>query len=91
MSLFVNVALTYATIGLAAAIVAHYLMKQRVVGGFWIALVVGLIGAVMGGLLDQLLFDVIERLANFNSVNVFAAGGMAMLLIWALARTSRNR
>ena len=91
MSLFVNVALTYATIGLAAAIVAHYLMKQRVVGGFWIALVVGLIGAVMGGLLDQLLFDVIERLANFNSVNVFAAGGMALLLIWALARTSRNR
>ena len=91
MSLFVNVALTYATIGLAAAIVAHYLMKQHVVGGFWIALVVGLIGAVMGGLLDQLLFDVIERLANFNSVNVFAAGGMAMLLIWALARTSRNR
>lgn len=91
MSLFVNVALTYATIGLAAAIVAHYLMKQRVVGGFWIALVVGLIGAVMGGLLDQLLFDVIERLGNFNSVNVFAAGGMALLLIWALARTSRNR
>ena len=91
MSPFVNVALTYATIGLAAAIVAHYLMRQHVIGGFWIALVVGLVGAVLGGLLDQLLAGVIERLANFNSVNVFAAGGMALLLIWALARTIRNR
>lgn len=91
MSLFANVALTYATVGLGAAVVAHYLLKQQVIGGFWIALVVGLVGAALGGLADQLLADVIERLANFNSVNVFAAGGMALLLIWSLARMSSRR
>jgi uncharacterized membrane protein YeaQ/YmgE (transglycosylase-associated protein family) len=91
VSPFVNVALTYATVGLAAAVFAHYILRQRVIGGFWIALVVGLVGAALGGLIDQVLADVIERLANFNSVNVFAAGLSALLLIWLFGRVSGTK
>ena len=43
-------------------------------------------GAVLGGMLDQVLTRVIERLAHFNSVNLFAAGFCAIALIWTLSR-----
>ena len=88
---FVNVALTYVTIGLAAAIVTHFVLKQSVVGGFWVALIVGLVGAALGGLLDQVFADVITRLANFNSVNVFAATIAALLLIWTFGKLGGHK
>ena len=87
----VNVALTYVTIGLAAAIFAHFVLRRPVVGGFWAALIVGLVGAALGGLLDQVFANVIERLASFNSVNVFAAGFVALLLIWAFGKLSGQK
>ena len=83
---YVDVGLTYITIGLAAAIFCHFILRRRVLGDFWGALIVGLIGAALGGLADQVFAGVIERLANFNSVNVFAAGFCALLLIWVLSR-----
>lgn len=83
---YLDVGLTYLTVGLAAAVFWHVILRRRVPGDFWGALVVGLIGAVLGGVLDQLLTGVIERLAHFNSVNLFAAGFCAIALIWILAR-----
>ena len=83
---YVDVGLTYITVGLAAAIFCHFVLRQRVLGDFWGALIAGLIGAVLGGVLDQVLAGVIERLAHFNSVNLFATGFCAIALIWALSR-----
>lgn len=83
---YITVGLTFLTVGLAAAIFCHFVLRRRVLGNFWGALVVGLIGAVLGGMLDQVLWRVIEELADFNSVNVFAAGFCAIALIWTLSR-----
>ena len=87
---YLSVGLTYLTVGLAAAIFCHFVLRRRVLGNFWAALVVGLIGAVLGGLLDQMLAGEIERpverLAHVNSVNLFAAGLCAIALIWTLSR-----
>ena len=83
---YVDVGLTYITVGLAAAIFCHFILRRRVLGDFWGALIVGLIGAVLGGLLDQVFAGLIERLAHFNTVNLFAAGFCAFALIWALSR-----
>ena len=83
---YVAVGLTYLTVGLAAAIYCHFVLRRRVPGSFWGALVVGLIGAVLGGMLDQVLTHVIDKLAHFNSVNLFAAGFCAIALIWTLSR-----
>ena len=83
---YVAVGLTYLTVGLAAAIFCHFVLRRRVLDSFWGALVVGLIGAILGGMLDQVLAGVIERLAHFNSVNLFAAGFCAIALIWTLSR-----
>ena len=83
---YVEVGLTYITIGLAAAVVSHFILRRRVLGDFWGALILGLIGAAVGGLLDQVFAGLISRLGNFNSVNVFAAGFFALLLIWIISR-----
>ena len=83
---YVTVGLTFLTVGLAAAIFCHFVLRRRVLGSFWGALVVGLIGAVLGGMLDQVLAHVIDKLAHFNSVNLFAAGFCAIALIWTLSR-----
>ena len=83
---YVEVGLTFVTIGLAAAIFCHFVLRRRVPGDFWGALIVGLVGAALGGLLDQAFGGLIKRLANFNTVNVFAAAFCAFLLIWLLSR-----
>ena len=90
MTQYVEVGLTFITIGLAAAIFCHFVLRRRVPGDFWGALIVGLVGSALGGVLDQVLAGVIdgviERLSHFNTVNVFVAGSCAVLLIWVLSR-----
>ena len=86
--LYVNAALTYVTIGLASAVFFHFIIRRPLLGNFWGALIVGLVGAVLGGLLDQLLAPVITALANFNSVNIFAAVAISLGLIWGFSKVS---
>ena len=85
---YVNVGLTYVTIGLGCAVFFRFVVRRPLLGNFWGALIVGLLGAVIGGLLDQLLAPVIAALANFNSVNVFAAVAVSIGLIWGFSRVS---
>jgi hypothetical protein len=87
---YLNVALTYVTIGFASAIFIFYVLKRPILGHFWGALIIGLIGSFLGGAVAstraaQRLF---LFLAEFNDVNVFAAGGCSLLLIWTLSRLS---
>ena len=74
---YFNVGLTYLTIGVAAAVFFYFVLKKPVLGKFWGAIIVGLIGSFLGGLVDQLFGGVIKYLSEFNNgtVNVFAAAG----------------
>jgi hypothetical protein len=47
---YFNVGLTYLTIGVAAAVFFYFVLKKPVLGKFWGALIVGLIGSFLGGL-----------------------------------------
>lgn len=91
MFYYFNVGLTYVTIGFACAIIFFFIFKKPLLGRFWGALVVGLIGSFLGGLIDQLSSGVISYLADFNSVNVFAASITSMLLIWILSKVSSSK
>jgi hypothetical protein len=88
---YFNVGLTYVTIGVAAAVFYFFILKKPMLGKFWGALVVGLIGSFVGGLIDQLFQNVIKYLADFNSVNVFAALATALFMIWLLSKASYPR
>ena len=88
---YINVGLTYFTVGLGCAIMAVFVMRRPILGNFWGALIVGLIGASIGGLLDQLFGDFLARLADFNTVNLFAATFVAMAAILILSRVSNQK
>jgi uncharacterized membrane protein YeaQ/YmgE (transglycosylase-associated protein family) len=88
---YFNVGLTYLTIGVASAVFFFFILKKPILGKFWGALIVGLIGSFLGGLVDQLFSSAIKYLSDFNTVNVFAALGTAMFMIWLLSKASYPR
>ena len=88
MLYYFTVGLTYVVIGLACAIYYVFILRKPVLGRFWGALIVGLVGSFLGGLIDQLFANVIAWLADFNSVNVFASLFTALVLISIFSRVS---
>ncbi len=92
MTYFLTVGLTYAVIGFAVSIVYVYIFRRRFLGRFWGALIVGLVGSFLGGVIDYLFDDIIEALANFNNaVNIFPALITAVILVSIFARISEDR
>jgi uncharacterized membrane protein YeaQ/YmgE (transglycosylase-associated protein family) len=85
---YFNVGLTYVAIGLACAVFYVFILRKPVLGRFWGALIVGLVGSFLGGLIDQLFSNVIKFLADFNSVNVFASVITALVLIIIFSKVS---
>lgn len=85
---FFNIGLTYVTIGLASAVFFFFVVKKPLLGKFWGAIIVGLVGSFLGGLVDNIFANVIQYLADFNSVNVFAALSTSLLMIWLLSKAS---
>jgi len=85
---YFNVGLTYAVIGLACAVFYVFILRKSVLGRFWGALVVGLVGSFLGGLIDQLFSNIIAYLSDFNSVNVFSSLITSLLLIMVFSKVS---
>jgi hypothetical protein len=91
--LLFRVGVTYLTIGAATAVFFYFALKKPVLGRFWGAIIVGIIGSVLGGLLDKLFKGVITYLAEFQEgmVNVFAAVGVSLFMLWLLSKASYPR
>lgn len=51
---FLVTAIVYVVSGMLPPLIAFYALRVRFIGGIWAAILVGLIGAVTGGLLDTL-------------------------------------
>ena len=88
---YLNVVLTYLTIGFASAVYIYFILKRRVIGNFWGALVIGFIGSFLGGVVYQVFPDFFKRLSDFNDVNIFAALFAALLLIWIFSKLSSSK
>ena len=88
---YLNVGFTYFTIGFAVAVFSYFILRKPVLGKFWGALVVALIGSFLGDLVDYIFNDIISLLSDFNSVNVFAALAVSLLLVWVLSKVSSAR
>jgi uncharacterized membrane protein YeaQ/YmgE (transglycosylase-associated protein family) len=65
-----------------------FILRKPVLGRFWGALIVGLVGSFLGGLIDQLFSNVIAFLADFNSVNVFASVITSLVMIIIFSKVS---
>ena len=88
---YLNVILTYLTIGFASAVYIYLILKRRVIGNFWGALVIGFIGSFLGGVVYQAFLDFFQRLSDFNDVNIFAALFASLLLIWIFSKLSSSK
>ena len=85
---YFNVGLTYFAVGFATAVFYAFILRKPVLGRFWGALIVGLIGSFLGGLIDQLFANIIAFLSDFNSVNVFSSLITSLVLIMIFSKVS---
>ncbi len=85
---YFNVFLTYFIIGFAAAVYFYFILKKPILGKFFGALIIGLVGSFLGGLIDWMFSDIIRKLSDFNSVNLFASLITAFILIGIFSRAN---
>lgn len=78
-------------LGLLAGAIAGWILKDRAPGGFLATLVVGVVGAILGGWLGSVLFD--APLEDFWSLQTWALaiGGSLIVLVIYGALAGRKR
>jgi uncharacterized membrane protein YeaQ/YmgE (transglycosylase-associated protein family) len=69
----------YIVLGFLSTIFIFFILKRSVLGRFWIAFVMGIIGSVLGGFL---LDDVFRKLTSVYNVNILASVFLSCVLIW---------
>jgi uncharacterized membrane protein YeaQ/YmgE (transglycosylase-associated protein family) len=91
VSYYFNIGLIYFIIGFGSAIICYYIFKKDVIGHFIGALIVGLIGSFLGGVIEFYFADIITLLTNLNnSVNIFPPLITAGLLLWIFVKVSER-
>ena len=69
----------YIVLGFLSTIFIYFILKRSVLGRFWIAFVMGIIGSVLGGFL---LDDVFRKLTSVYNINILASVFLSCVLIW---------
>ncbi|GAA2246326.1 GlsB/YeaQ/YmgE family stress response membrane protein [Rarobacter faecitabidus] len=84
--------LAYALVGIICGSLAKAILKDRAVGGWVASLVIGMIGAVVGGWLGVLLFDIgLGDLGDIRTWLLSLAGSIVVLLIYTSLTGKRAR
>ncbi len=68
----------YVGIGFLSAIFVYFILKKPVLGKFWAAFILGIIGSVLGGFL---LDDVFRKLTDVYNINILASVFFSCLVI----------
>jgi len=89
---YFNIGLIYFLTGFAIALFFYFILKKHVLGKFWGALLVSVIGAFLGGVVEFFFSGVIEKLSNtMNSVNIFPPIIVAFVLLWIFTKVSGKK
>jgi uncharacterized membrane protein YeaQ/YmgE (transglycosylase-associated protein family) len=79
-------------LGLIAGAIAKAILPGRQGGGWFATLVLGVIGAMLGGWLGGLLFNVgLDRFWSLQTWLVAIGGSVLVLLIWGLITRRSSR
>lgn len=84
--------IAFIILGLIAGAIARLILPGKQPGGWLATLVLGVIGAILGGWLGSLLFD--RGLEEFWSIQTWLlaiAGSIVVLLIYSAVVGRRNR
>jgi uncharacterized membrane protein YeaQ/YmgE (transglycosylase-associated protein family) len=69
----------YVGIGLISTIFVYFILKRSVLGRFWAAFIMGIIGSVLGGFL---LDDIFRKLTEVYNINILSSLFLSCVLIW---------
>jgi len=69
----------YIGVGLLSAIFIYFILRKSMLGKFWAAFIMGIIGSVLGGFL---LDDIFKTLTDVYNINILAATFFSCILIW---------
>ncbi|MCK5569394.1 MAG: hypothetical protein KAJ15_06735, partial [Spirochaetes bacterium] len=69
----------YIVIGFISTIFVYFILKKNVLGRFWAAFIMGIIGSVLGGFL---LDDIFRKLTEVYNINILSALFLSCLLVW---------
>ncbi|HET7725117.1 MAG TPA: GlsB/YeaQ/YmgE family stress response membrane protein [Propionibacteriaceae bacterium] len=84
--------LGWIVLGLIAGAIAKAILPGRQGGGWIVTLLLGVVGALLGGFLGGLIFGV--NLGGFFDIRTWLlaiAGSIIVLLIWGLVTRGRHR
>ncbi len=84
--------LGWIVLGLVAGAIAKLILPGRQGGGWIMTLILGIVGALLGGWIGSMLFNVgIEEFWSLETWLVAIGGSIVVLLIWGLVTKNRGR
>jgi uncharacterized membrane protein YeaQ/YmgE (transglycosylase-associated protein family) len=83
--------LLWCLFGLIAGAVAKLIMPGKDPGGFIVTILLGIVGAVLGGYLSAKLFDWDVTGFNLPSFGIAIGGALLLLIVYRLFTTSARR
>lgn len=79
-------------LGLIAGAIAKLILPGRQGGGFFVTLLLGVVGAFLGGWLGSVLFNApLQEFFSLQTWLLAIGGSLVVLLIWGLVTKSRAR
>ena len=90
-SYYFNIALIYLVIGFGVALFFFFVLKKSVIGNFWGALIIAVVGSFLGGAINYFFSDVIDTLSHLaEAVNIFPALFISFLILWIFSQFRRD-
>ncbi|MFP5251457.1 MAG: GlsB/YeaQ/YmgE family stress response membrane protein [Actinomycetes bacterium] len=84
--------LGWIVLGLIAGAIAKLILPGRQGGGWIMTLILGVVGALLGGWLGSMIFGVgLEDFWSLQTWIVAIVGAIVVLLIWGLVTKNRGR
>ncbi|KAA6433108.1 GlsB/YeaQ/YmgE family stress response membrane protein [Agrococcus sediminis] len=84
--------LGWIVLGLIAGAIAKLILPGRQGGGWIMTLILGVVGALLGGWLGSMIFNVgLEDFWSLQTWIVAIVGSIVVLLIWGLVTKNRGR
>ncbi len=83
---------SFLLLGLIAGAIAKLILPGKQGGGWFVTLLLGVVGAMLGGWLGGLIFDVnLEGFFNLSTWLLAVGGSILVLLIYGLITGRRNK
>lgn len=84
--------LAFLILGLIAGAIAKLILPGKQGGGWFVTLLLGVVGALLGGWIGSLIFGTgLEEFWDLSTWLLAIAGSIVVLLIWGLITRNRSR